>query len=456
MVFKLDAISSVMVVLAVFMTFCASLYGGRRTVNRLVAPCLFCVCACFAAISEDWLVFIVFMELSSFALVFMVGEKDRDTARFYLYTQLAGGGLLMVGTALGSGQGFSIPMGPVPEAVFPLFVVGLGVKAALPGLHFWLPRTHSQAPAEASALLSGYAVKMGIYGLFRIVQSTSTVLMGLGAFMAVFGAVMGPLQRDAKRLLAYSTLSQLGFMVAAISTGTELGRFAAMAHLISHGLAKGLLFFSAGALEKVWGTRDLALTGRTVEGHRWMFLLFTLGVLSMVGFPFTAGGWSKGLVKQSLDGYGPVLMALTISGVGTSLSLCKMAYYGFLSPFSSQKELHTEGSLPCYVGYSMALICVVMMVVGVTPHWAVIDSSVQSALPALLGLTIFTLIPVPFRPETRPKDVEDLIPFFQELALGFTLKLRKRHSGSLVVYLFVLVSMALAVISAIHFVANIY
>nr|WP_321500284.1 complex I subunit 5 family protein [uncultured Dethiosulfovibrio sp.] len=412
---------------------------------------MFSVFICLSAFTEDWLLFVVFMELSSFALVLIVGEKDWRAGRFYLYTQLTGGGLLMVGIALGSGQGFSIPMGPVPESVYPFFLLGLGIKAALPGLHFWLPGTYSGAPAEVGALSSCCAVKMGLYGFFRIVQSASPVLMGLGAFMAVFGAIMGPLQRESKRLLAYSTLSQVGFVVAAISTGTELGRFAAMAHIVSHGLAKGLLFFSAGGLEKIWGTDDLGLTGRTVERHRWMFFLFLLGALSMVGFPLTAGGWSKGLVKQSLEGYGPVLMALTISGVGTSISLCKMAYYGFLSPFSSQKGLHTEGSLACYVGYSMALVCLVLLLVGAIPPWGVIDYSVQSALPALLGLTIFTLIPVPFRPGKRPKDMEDLFPFFQELAFGFALKLRKRHSGSLVVYLFVLVSMALAVISAIHF-----
>ncbi|SMG34178.1 complex I subunit 5 family protein [Dethiosulfovibrio salsuginis] len=455
MPFRTDDLSLVMVAFAVFMTFCVSVYRGRRGLFSSLTPWIFCVFVCLSALAEDWLLFVIFMELSSFALVFIVGERDWRAGRFYLYTQLAGGGLLMVGIALGSGQGFSIPMGPVPETAFPLFLFGLGIKAALPGLHFWLPRTYSEAPAEVGALSSSCAVKMGLYGFFRIVQSASPVLMGLGAFMAVFGAVMGPLQRDSRRLLAYSTLSQVGFIVAAISTATELGRFAAMAHIVSHGLAKGLLFFSAGGLEKAWGTGDLGLTGRTVESHRWMFFLFLLGALSMVGFPLTAGGWSKGLVKQSLEGYGPVLMALTISGIGTSISLCKMAYYGFLSPFFKRKGLPVEGKVSCSVGYSMALICLVLVSVGFMPPCGSVELSINSALPALLGLTIFTLMPAPFRPVARPKDVEDLIPFFQKLASDFALRLRKRHSGNIGVYLFTLAIVAFAILNFLQIGVNI-
>lgn len=445
MYFKVDYLSLVMVILAIFMTLCASVYGGRRAFNRLVSPCLFCVSACLASLATDWLAFTVFMELSSFALVFMVGEKDRDTARFYLYTQLAGGGVLMVALAMGASGVFSLPVGPVPEAIFPLFVLGLGVKAALPGLHFWLPRTHSQAPAEASALLSGYAVKMGIYGLFRVVHSFSPTLMALGGFMAIFGAVMAPLQRDCKRLLAYSTISQLGFMVAAISTGTELGRAAALAHVISHGLGKGLLFFSAGGIEKIWGTRDLSLTGRTVKGHSWMFLLFLLGALSMVGAPFTAGGWSKGLVKLSLEGYGPVVVALTLSGIGTALALCKMAYYGFLRPFLISNR-NLGGDLPRCCGCAMSLMCVALFMVGLRPPFGSVESSLKSILPALLGVLIFALMPIPFRPYARPWDMEDILPYLKERALSLAVKLRKGHSGNLVVYLFVLVTMATVLI----------
>ncbi len=447
MSFNPDVLSLVMVFLAIFMTFCSSLYGGRRSLPRLVAPCAFCLCACLASIADDWLLFIVFLELSSIALVFMVGEKDRDTARYYLYTQLAGGGILMVATALGSIRGFSIPMGPVPEGVFPLFVLGLGVKAALPGLHFWLPKTHSQAPAEASALLSGYAVKMGIYGLFRIVLSSSTVLMFLGALMAIWGAVMGPFQSDAKRLLAYSTLSQLGFMVAAISTGTELGRIAALAHLISHALAKGLLFFSAGGLEKIWGTRDLALTGPTFRSHRWMFFAFLIGALSMAGLPLSPGAWSKGLIKLSLEGHDLILLALTLSGVGTSLSLCKMGYYGFLKPFYGAEKRSIPGVVPLCSGCSMALMCLAILSLSSLPPFRPVGSSLSSALPAMVGLSLFVLIPVPFRPRYRPKDVEDIVPCLGDIFFRIVSSVRKLHSGNLVAYLFTLVTVAFLVLN---------
>ena len=440
-----DGLSLSMAALACLVTVPVSLWsrsdgGGAK---RLL-PWLFCLGALAAVTASDWLTFTVFLELSSLALFFLVLPKDRGTAFLYLYTQLAGGALLLLGTALSSSAQAPLAMGPVPENLFPLFVVGLGCKAALPGLHFWLPPTHSRAPAGTSALLSGYAVKMGIYGLLRLAPSPSPPLMAAGVIMALLGAFHAPLQSDAKRLLAYSTLGQLGFIVAALAAGTASGRAAALFHVVAHALSKGLLFLSVGSLERTYGTRDLDELGRGGKDHPLLLALVLLGALSLAGAPLTAGAWGKGLIKTALIGWPLAKASLALAGLGTTMALSRLVVSAFFRPL----EAKAGGKGPAGIHYlALALFAAPLLALSVAsfvklPPADLLTGVLSDGSLLALGFVLFAglshLLPRP----RRSCDVEDLLPPLGKGLRRPLRRLRLLHSGHLGLYLFAFICTA--------------
>lgn len=460
--FSCDVLSMTMVSLAIFMTICSALFKGEVLSTRSIPLWSFCAFACLASTASNWLVFTVFLELSSIALSFSVGEKDRATARFYLYSQLAGGSILLVGTAMISSSGIVAPIGPVSARALPVFLLGLGVKVGFPGFHFWLPKTHSQAPTEASVLLSGYSVKMAIYGLLRLIDFPFPELIFVGTAMALYGVLQALLQHDGKRLLSYHTMSQLGFMVAALGSGSELGRSAALFHLVAHGLFKGLLFMSAGSLEKAYGTRDLGLLGRGARDLPWVFLFFLLGATAIAGVPGTSGYASKILIKTALYPYPKAVWALNIAGLGTVLSFCKFCYYGFIRPARpAMPEIRPKATLGFHHLLAMASMGMVTVLLVLFPSamplfpeaigslWSV-KSLTGAAVTLIVGIGLFSLLPNIFSPkEGHVPDVEDIVPTVARFLFWLLVALRRFHSGKLRFYIALLVACLLFVFESL-------
>lgn len=464
MSFSVDPLSSVMIVLALFMTGCSYAYGNWKTPAQRWAPWSFCLFACLSAIASDWLVFIFFMELSSFALAAMIGKKDRPAAWIYLYSQLIGGALLLLAVAIGSAGGPILPMGPVPSGLFPLFVLALGFKAALPILHFWLPIAHGRASAEVSAVLSGYAVKMGIYGLLRVADGPSVSLLCIGAVMALYGVFQALMQHDGKRLLAYHTMSQLGFIVAAIGSGTALGRAAAMAHLVSHCLFKGLLFLTAGGLEDSYGTRDLRYLGMAAREVPLLFALFLVGATSIAGFPGTSGYVSKSLIKLSLGDYPAVMWSLQIAGVGTVLSFCKFGIYGYLRAARPGIPGAPLVGKPSSIRFKvMVAMAVATLGVGFFHRWLPffpvdgpslwkLGKALSASYPIVVGSVIFATFPRVFSPgDGHFPDVEDLLSRLGYLCLEPLSFMRDLHCGRLRLYLAVAILSGLSILWFLSF-----
>ena len=461
-----DSLSLVMIGLALFLTLIALIYGSP-SFSGILKPSLlllFCASACMAALTKSWFGFVIWVELSSLLLALLVAFKDGGTAAIYLFSQLAGGALLLLGTSLISTPGHPAPLGPVPEKWYPLFLLALGFKTAFPGLHFWLPPTHSRAPSEVSLLLSGYAVKMGIYGLLRLVNRPSPELLWIGVAMALYGVFQALMQHDTKRLLACHTVSQLGFMVAALATGTPEGRKAALFYLMAHALFKGLLFLVAGSLEKIRGTRDLNQLGGIARREPLLFLLFLLGAGAITGFPGTAGYLGKGMVKAALSTHTAALWSLQLAGLGTVLSFCKFGRYGFLgSSNQKEEEFPHFRKLPPSALFAMILMAFPLFVLGVFPRdmpflaafsgafWN--SSSLMSALlPLGIGLGFFLRFPELFRPRSAHfPDAEDLLPFLAKNFMQPLKGLRKIHSGRVRHYLFFLVLGLLGILGFLAF-----
>ena len=188
------------------------------------------------------------------------------------------------------------------------FIFGFGLKAALVPFHAWLPDAHPSAPAPISAALSGLLIKVsGVYALARVFLSVfgltpalSTVLMYLGVISMVVAALLALGQRDIKRMLAYSSISQVGYIILGIGLGTPLGILGGLFHLLNHAVAKGLLFLNSGSLQMATGTRNLDEMGGL--GRKMPLTAGTtlIGSLSIAGVPPLNGFWSKLIIIVAL------------------------------------------------------------------------------------------------------------------------------------------------------------
>lgn len=213
---------------------------------------------------------------------------------------------------------------PLVSAIAMLFIGVFGLKAAMMPLHFWLPDVHSSAPTPISAMLSGILIKVGVYAIIRIFclifvdlqgyfQTFILVVACLTMFMGAMGAVA---QTDLKRLLAYSSISQIGYILMGVGFFTVAGVGAALFYTISHGIIKSSLFLAAGILKKMKGTTEMSEHGNMINISPLFALFFLIGVASLGGIPPSSGFFMKfQVIKAGLDGafYAPVAIALMVS-----------------------------------------------------------------------------------------------------------------------------------------------
>ena len=206
---------------------------------------------------------------------------------------------------------------------FVLIATGMGIKIAVFPLHGWLPDAHSMAPTPVSALLSGVTVKIGIYCLIRVVYSvfstemfllinSRNILLVLGVVSLLFGASMALAQKDLKRLLAYSTINQLGIVLIGLGIGTELGLTGALFHVLNHAIMKSTLFFCAGIMIAETGTREVqgfSGFGRKQPAITFAFVIASLG---MIGIPPVNGFASKWLICLAAIETGYVVLVVII------------------------------------------------------------------------------------------------------------------------------------------------
>lgn len=181
-----------------------------------------------------------------------------------------------------------------------LLVVGFGTKAGIAPFHPWLPDAHAEAPTPISVLLSGVMIKMAVYALARTTSiffpswpQLTVFAVALGSFTMVLGIVVALTQDDLKRLLAYSSVSQIGYVVAGVGLGTYLGCYGGLFHLINHAVAKGLLFMCAGAVVYATGARRMSDLGGLASKMPVTGVCFVVGALTIAGLPPLSGFMSK-------------------------------------------------------------------------------------------------------------------------------------------------------------------
>jgi multicomponent Na+:H+ antiporter subunit D len=293
-------------------------------------------------------VFIEIYALGTYPLVALGGDRGVFASLRYLLLGTLGSGLYLLGVGFLYFSTGTLNMADMAEALVPLsdspttlgalalIVIGLALKMALFPLHVWLPDAHSYSPPAVAALLAAVQVKAGAYALLRILYDVfgpaylgaeglpvATALTWFGAAGIVVGSVLAIQQTDLKRLLAYSTVAQLGYIGVGIGLGTPLALVGAMLHVLNHAVMKSGLFLVAGGIIQQTGLKSIPRFSGLGKRMPWTMTGFAIAGLSMVGIPPTAGFFSKWyLVLGSLEAGQWVLGVV----IGTS-SLLTAVYF---------------------------------------------------------------------------------------------------------------------------------
>lgn len=275
-------------------------------------------------LSGDLFTIYVFLEvaaIASYALVaFGRGHDELEASFKYLMLSAVASAFVLLSIAVIFGVTGGVSFGVVAQGLQTLnikyvvgfcsglFLAGFGLKAALVPFHSWLPDAHPSAPAPISAMLSGVLIKVsGVYAMTRIFLSVfgltpalTTVLTVMGIVSIFVGALAALGQNDIKRMLAYSSISQIGYVVLGFGIGTPLGILGGLFHLFNHALFKSLLFLNAGAVEQSTGTRSLDKMGGLAKVMPLTAATSAVGSLSIAGVPPLNGFWSKLLIIIAL------------------------------------------------------------------------------------------------------------------------------------------------------------
>jgi len=280
-----------------------------------------------------------------------------------------------------------------------LLIVGFGTKAGIAPFHPWLPDAHAEAPSPVSALLSGVMIKMAIYALVRTVTmfyptwpAVATFLVGLGAFTMVLGILMAIVQTDIKRLLAYSSVSQMGYILMAFGIGTYLGFYGGIFHLINHAIYKALLFLAAGAIMYATGIRSIHDLGGLGRKMPITSACFFVGALAISGFPPFNGFMSK--VTIFLAAADQRLWWAAAIAIGTGvLTLVVMVHAAYAifwgQPRTDRLQLAQVREVPASIWIPMAVLAAMCLILGVYPQllFPLLDRAAHFMTPAAGAMT---------------------------------------------------------------------
>ena len=419
---RLDPLGAFFLILIGLGAIPAAIYGagysaayedGRASLRLLgVMLNLFLLTMSLVTLADNVLTFLLMWEGMSLTSYFLVitesGEEGTMRAGlWYVAMTHAGLALLLAAFVLlmkgGSGAfanlraGAASLSGTTRSVIFLLVCLGFGSKAGIVPLHVWLPRAHPAAPSHVSALMSGVMIKMGVYGLLRVALDLlgggptwwGALVLAVGAASALLGILYALMENDLKRLLAYSSVENIGIVFIGVGAGLLFGArglptaaalafVAALYHALNHTAFKGLLFMGAGSVLHATHTRDMNLMGGLIQRMPWTALFFLIGAVAISGIPPLNGFVGEWLLFQSLlPGVSipqPVVAALMTMVVGTLALTGGLAAAGFVKAFGitflaiprSPEAAHAHEA-PLTMRFGMGLLALACAGLGLAP-----------------------------------------------------------------------------------------
>ncbi|MEK7288493.1 MAG: Na(+)/H(+) antiporter subunit D, partial [Elusimicrobiota bacterium] len=326
---RVDKLSLIFCYVFALMALIAMVYALHVKDNaQHVAALTYAGGALGVTLAGDFLALFVFWELmaiSAALLVWLKREPQAVAAGFrYLLVHFFGGLCLLGGAALqykNSGSLAFENMGPYAgSAAFVLILIAFLLNAAAPPLGAWLPDAYPQATPTGAIFLTAFTTKSAVYALIRGYPGTQ-LLIWLGAAMAIYGVVYAVLENDARRLLAYHIISQVGYMVCGVGLGTELALNGAAAHAFAHILYKALLFMGAGAVLEMTGLKKLSDMGGLYKTMPQTLALYMIGAFAISAVPLFSGFVSKSMIVSAAGEAhrADLFLFLTLASAGTFL-----------------------------------------------------------------------------------------------------------------------------------------
>lgn len=347
-----------------------------------------------AFLAQDLLLFFLFYELELVPLYFLIaiwggGRRGYAAIKFLLYTTVSG--ILLLAAFLGvvwfSGS-TSFAYEPLRTHNLPLgtqllllgtILVAFGIKIPLVPLHTWLPDAHVEASTPISVLLAGVLLKLGTYGLLRFGlglfpeawQTLAPSLATWAVISVLYGAFIAIAQTDMKKMVAYSSIAHMGYILLASAAATPLSLLGCLYQMISHGLISALLFLVVGVVYKKTGTRDINLLCGLLNPERGLPIIGSLmivGVMASAGIPGMLGFISEFLIFRGSFADFPIQTLLSMIGTGLTsvyfLLLVNRVFFGRLSEkVVDLPQVQWSERIPA------SILAIIIVVLGIVPSW---------------------------------------------------------------------------------------
>jgi NADH-quinone oxidoreductase subunit M len=359
-------------------------------------------------VAQDLILFFVFFELVLLPMYFMIGvwggeERQYASIKFFLYT-LFGSALMIVSFVavffVAGGESFS--MVAIAEGVaernaagdlalstqvliFGGMFMGFGIKVPMFPFHTWLPDAHTQAPTQGSVILAAILLKLGTYGFIRVALfilpeaaiEWAPIIGGLAVVGIIYGALACLAQTDMKRLIAFSSVAHMGFVMLGIATLTDFGLNAAVFGMVAHGLITGMLFFLAGSVKERFHTLEIKRLGGLLLQAPKMGWILGFCVMASLGLPGLAGFWGEFPAILSAYNPAPALSEdlfrtyMVIAAVGTVLAAGYLLWLYQRSAFGTPTEEFADEHIDdVHLSEYLAWVpmLVLILVLGIFPN----------------------------------------------------------------------------------------
>lgn len=401
-----DGLNLLLVILTTFLTPCVllSLWGSSQSYIKAFLSCLLLLETGMlgALVAFDLVFFYVFWEVMLIPMYFIIGiwggaNRIYATTKFVIYTVI--GSLLMLIAAIAlyiiHNEEFGFYSTSLLDLykitsmdletqtwLFAAFSLAFAIKVPIWPFHTWLPHAHTEAPTSGSVILAGVLLKMGTYGFLRFalplfpeaLAHYSSVLLALGVIGIIYGALMAWMQEDAKKLVAYSSVSHLGFVVIGSvalldNKLSEEALTGALYQMINHGVSTGALFFLVGMIYERRHTRNLSEFGGLASVMPWFAISLILATLGSIGLPGTGGFVGEFLILLGVFSMSPVAGVLAASGVVLgAVYMLTMVLKILWGPLDHEENKNLKDMSFIEKVYMIPL-CVLIIVMGIFPNY---------------------------------------------------------------------------------------
>ena len=371
---RVDQLTRVFLHVFTIMAFIGCIYGLHvKDTGQHIAAFLYVGGSLGVTLCGDYLTLFIFWEMMAFASTFLVWYRKKrrsiEAGFRYLLVHTAGGLILLAGIFLRYKNVHDLSFVQIATngATFAdyLIMVGFMLNAAVPPIHAWLPDAYPEASVTGAVFMCAFTTKTAVYALARGFPGFEALAI-LGAVMTLYGVGYAAIENDARRILAYHIVSQVGFMVCGIGIGTAMAVNGAIAHAYAHIIYKGLLFMGAGAVLEMTGKSKLNELGGLYNRMPWAMIFTVIGGISISGFPLTSGFISKSMTIAAAGESHRVglMIMMLLASVGTFLSVgIKLPYFIWFGKDSGVEAKEA----PWNMNLAMAIAAFICFFLGVYP-----------------------------------------------------------------------------------------